>query len=194
MKYNKELLDLSRILYNEMDKKENKDNIVDIEKEDKLIKILLKRFMECNLCDDNNKGLLKTYIKDGFWKDETDPGFKELKELNKEDKLDKMLREYNMYLGKYNYSLNSNCPSYFEIVWDYKTYFENIISSIVSYEYMKDFDSRNRFINSIAVFKTFNEDKQKEIIDIFFDYVLIYLEKMAGIERNDYKKTYKISK
>ena len=49
MKYNKELLDLSRILYNEMDKKENKENIVDIEKEDKLIKILLKRFMECNL-------------------------------------------------------------------------------------------------------------------------------------------------
>ena len=75
----------------------------------------------------------------------------------------------------------------------YKTYFESLICNMVSYEYMKDFDSRNRFINSIAVFKTFKEDKQKEIIDIFFDYVLIYLEKMAGIERSNYK-TYKISK
>jgi hypothetical protein len=56
-----------------------------------------------------------------------------------------------------------------------------LIPTFVSQEFLEDFDDKNRFITSIAVYRSYPLEKQKELINIFFDYVLIFLERQIGL-------------
>lgn len=116
MKYNDSLFNVSSEYYSKIDSK-SIDNInektANLEKE--LLTILLKKFR--NILNDKGKkhnGILKINL---CTKDE---GYTQIKELIKLGKFDSFANEYCLYLG--NVELRQN--ECFEIIWDYRTYFE----------------------------------------------------------------------
>lgn len=98
------------------------------EMQKKLLKILLEKFkVELELRQKNRKGvqdgILKIELKSPLWGN-TDLGYNELHELIISGNFDSFARDYCMYLG--NKEDDSNFNSSREIIWDYKTYFEEL--------------------------------------------------------------------
>ena len=85
-----------------------------------LLKALLKNI---NKNWNREKGILRIRLKEEFF-GETDKGFVVAKELYYLDKFESFVREYCMYLGFVETILGENHDAEYEIIWDYKTYFE----------------------------------------------------------------------
>ena len=127
MIYNEDLFNISSEYYVKTDIK-NTDVIDEetLQLEKQLLQILLKRFR--NIINDKSRncnGLLKTKFRSRFLS-KTDDGYEQIKRLIKLGKFDSFASDYCLYLGNVGYSEEKNCIYYYEIVWDYKTYFETL--------------------------------------------------------------------
>lgn len=121
MKYDEDLFKLSEQAHT------NYNNNVDEEikkKQDKVLKLIFTKFKkELELKKDLKDGILKVKFQPIIWKAFND-GFDEIDELVKNNSFDLFASEYCIYISdkdKDSYTYN-----YYELLWDYKTYFEQL--------------------------------------------------------------------
>lgn len=126
MKYDEQIFNLSSDAYN-MIKSFNANNDEEIKiKQDKVLKLLMKKFQEQLKSKTNlEEGILKVKFKNKFFSDYND-GYHEIEELVKENNFDSFASEYCMYLGNVEYRCDECNTAYYEVIWDYKTYFEQL--------------------------------------------------------------------
>lgn len=95
-------------------------------KQDRLLKILLTKFQEqLKLKEDIGIGILKVKFESRFWSDFND-GYREIDELVKSGDFDSFASDYCMYIGDIERRCDEYYSAYYEIIWDYKTYFEQL--------------------------------------------------------------------
>lgn len=192
MEYKKELMEISRVLYQDTNNKEIKNDVDITFKQNKLMEILLKRIANQSLKNEPGNGLLKLEIRDDFFNGGNEE-FYLIDELYKKNKLELFLKEYNMYVSRDFYMVNDRVGFCYKIIWDYKAYFEALIPSVISRDYLRNYDSKNRFINSISVYHSFTDKEKEELIDVYFDYIYANLERRIGAYTGEIKK-YKLEK
>ena len=79
MKYEEQIFNLSADAYQKVEVSNNTETEEILNKQSKLLKILLKRFKEeLKNKENNNQGILKVKFNSPFWKD-SDSGYHELK-------------------------------------------------------------------------------------------------------------------
>ena len=129
MKFDKQVFNLSIEAYNTVESKKNDTNEEVKIKQDKLLKILLTKFREqLKSKEDNGDGILKVIFESRFCSDFND-GYREINELVKSNNFDSFASEYCMYIGDIEYRCDEWYSAYYEIIWDYKTYFEQLRES-----------------------------------------------------------------
>lgn len=122
MKYNDEAFNICSQHYHDIQDIETSK--IDRLLQNELLKILLKRFLEeLDKSPNQNNGIIKVRIKSAFWQS-PEEGYYLIKKLVEESKFDTFASQYCMYLGKVENRCDEYCSAYFEIIWDYKTYFE----------------------------------------------------------------------
>ena len=129
MKYNDDLFYLSTSAYNNIISSTNLDEVI-LEKQNLLLKLLIKKFEEQLKMQDNiGDGITKIRFENGLWREsvlweESQLGYKIIKELIYKDSFDSFASEYCMYLGDIKYEYDKLENAYYEVIWDYKSYFE----------------------------------------------------------------------
>ena len=125
MKFDNQLFDLSAELYqkNQNVKEEVEEEVK--RKQKKVLKMILSKFKEELKSTKNNKGILKVKFESKFWSDFND-GYREIDDLINSNHFESFINEYCMYLGSVNFTCNEYENAYYEIIWDYKTYFEEL--------------------------------------------------------------------
>ena len=128
MKYDKKLFELSQEVYS---KSKNTTDKEVKQKQKELLKIFLKRFKQ-ELINNEKNDLLKVRVQSKFWC-EPDEGYDLINELvgseywkDNVNNFDNFFKNYFIYLGDMNRRSDEFNPSYFEIIWDYKSYYEII--------------------------------------------------------------------
>ena len=187
MKINKEAVALSGELYRENKKFYETKDPETKEIEDRLISILMKKFRKVleESSGNNRNGMIFVKIFDDPLGG-SEEGYKELEELRFKGIMD-ILREYNMYLTGVPYTINSSAISHYIVLWDYKAYFESIMSTGTVNKYLSDFDKKNSLVNSMTVYHTLMEDKEERVVDVALDTILQCLEEEIGYYREDNK-------
>ncbi len=187
MKINKEAINLSSELYRENKKFYETKDPETLEVENRLISVLMKKFRKVleESSGNNRNGMIFVKIFNDPLGD-PDLGYAELEELRFKGIMD-ILREYNMYLTAVPYTINSSEISCYIVLWDYKAYFESVMTTGAVNKYLSDFDSKNTLVNSLAVYHNFMEDKQERVMAAVFDKVLQCLEEDIGYYREDNK-------
>ncbi len=128
MKFDEYVFNLSAEAYNNAKSPNNDKNEEIKKKQDKLLKLLLMKFQEQLKSQKNlDKGILKAKFENKFWSDFND-GYQEIDELAKSDNFDSFASDYCMYIGEVEDRCNEYYNAYYEIIWDYKTYFEELKS------------------------------------------------------------------
>ena len=123
MKYNNDYLELSSKACNSTSLTNNvcSDEIKTMQ--DNLLQTLLKRFkLEFEEGQIYN-GILKIRIKEEFYKD-PEEGYKEITELIDKGNFSSFFQNYFIYLGSIKDTCDEFGYAYYEIIWDYKNYFE----------------------------------------------------------------------
>ena len=129
MKYNDDLFNLSDEAFNMIKSNDVSQKETILRKQEKLLKILFTKFKEQLESEkDDNKGVLKVKFKCPFWQKE-DLGYNEIDKLVKSNNFDYFAREYCIYLGDVEHNFNEYTTAYYEVIWDYKTYFEQLKNS-----------------------------------------------------------------
>lgn len=77
---------------------------------------------------------------------------------------DDFASQYCFYLGKVDQRYDEFYTSYFEIIWDYKTYFESLIMSKINEEINSPESSISK---SLKIFKTLPLNYQTKILNTF---------------------------
>lgn len=128
MKYDRKLFELSQEVYS---KSKNTTDKEVKQKQKELLKIFLKRFKQ-ELINNEENDLLKVRFQSEFWC-EPDEGYDLINELvgseywkDNVNNFDNFFKNYFIYLGDMNRRSDEFNPSYFEIIWDYKSYYEII--------------------------------------------------------------------
>ncbi len=128
MKYDKKLFELSQESYS---KSKNTTDKEVKQKQKALLKIFLKRF-KSELMNNKENELLKVCFKSEFWS-EPDEGYDLINELvgceywkNNVNNFDNFFRNYYIYLGSIERVSDEFTKAYFEIIWDYKSYYETV--------------------------------------------------------------------
>lgn len=122
MKYNEELFNISSQLYSKTNSiNENNDAV-----EKELLKILLNKIKDnLNTLENQINGILKIkFISRVFGS--TDEGYKLIEELIKSNKFNDLAANYCIYIANNANSDDQYFSTYYEIIWDYKTYFETL--------------------------------------------------------------------
>ena len=118
MKYDNELFLLSEFFsHNTINKKDSRE-ISD--KKRKLFRLVLKEFRkETNL----QEGFCKIKFMDRFW-GECDKGYTLVKELVENDAFKSFSKDYLIYITGFSNFYDESHSSFYELTWDYQTYFE----------------------------------------------------------------------
>ena len=159
MKYNDEIYNLTGDLYDKLDEEKEID-IELLEKQNKLLKILLEKFKNQLKEGNTNDGILRAKISSNFFTREEE-GFNILVELIVNKQFDSFAREYCMYLSK-----SFKNSDELEVIWDYKTYFDAISFSEIINGAKKN---KNDYVKAISEFKKLPVKYQKEVFKIFRD-------------------------
>lgn len=126
MKYDEQVFNLSIDAYNMVESSKVDSNEEVKKKQDKLLKMLLTKFQEELKSKENiGDGILRVKFKSQFWSDFND-GYREIDELVKSNDFDSFASDYCMYIGNREYRCDEYYSTYYEIIWDYKTYFEQL--------------------------------------------------------------------
>ena len=127
MKFNNEMFNLSQDYYKDI--QNSKTTSSDRKLQNKLLKVLLKRFKN-ELKENPHTGIIKVKFKSPFWQDPED-GYDLIRMLITLDKFDSFASEYCIYLGNIEEKSTQEHTAYYEIIWDYRTYFENMNNKIL---------------------------------------------------------------
>lgn len=169
MKYNDEAFKISAQYYPNI--KETEVDNKDAKCQDKLLKILLKRFSEELKKNPNeNNGIIKVMFKSPFWKD-SEEGYNLIKELVESEKFDTFASQYCFYLGDVETRSDEYCDSYFEIIWDYKSYFESLSMSVIENEIGETNPNKNQLIFAMKNFKELPLKYQLLVLKSFLEKV-----------------------
>ena len=154
MKYDNELFELSELFtHNTTNKKENRETSV---KKRKLFRLILNEFRKEISLDE---GYCKIRFYDRFW-GECDKGYTLVKELMQKDAFDNFSKDYLIYITNSSDSYDESHPSFYELTWDYQTYFEYMRYHKIVGELM-DVPENVRKIAIEAIGKTIEEAKEK---------------------------------
>ncbi len=166
MKYEEQVFNLSADAYQKVEVSNNTETEEILNKQSKLLKILLKRFKEeVKNKENNNQGILKVKFNSPFWKD-SDSGYHEIEELVKSNNFDSFASQYCFYLGDAEYRCDEHHTAYYEIIWDYKTYFEQLSMQQIDITEQSNQES-NAFVNAIKGFKQLPISYQINILKSF---------------------------
>lgn len=175
MKYNDEAFNISAQYYPNI--KETEVDYIDTNLQDKLLKILLKRFSEeLEKNPNQNNGIIKVMFKSPFWQD-SEEGYNLIKELVESQKFDTFASQYCFYLGDVETRCDEYYTSYFEIIWDYKSYFESLSMNVIESEIGETNSNRNELISALKNFKGLPLKYQLLILKSF-------LEKVSECEKD----------
>lgn len=154
MKYDNELFELSELFtHNTTNKKENRETSV---KKRKLFRLILNEFRKEISLDE---GYCKIRFYDRFW-GECDKGYTLVKELIQKYAFDNFSKDYLIYITNSSDSYDESHPSFYELTWDYQTYFEYMRYHKIVGELM-DVPENVRKIAIEAIGKTIEEAKEK---------------------------------
>ena len=163
MKYNNEVFNISTQNYPSIQEIETSD--ADKQLEDKLLSILLKKVSkELSINPRPKNGIVKVYFKHPFLQEPED-GYHLIQYLIAAEKFDSFAREYCFYLGNVEYSCDKDNSAYFEIIWDYKTYFEGLSMNALNIN-SENTDS-NKIIESLIDFKQLPLKYQIAVLEFF---------------------------
>ena len=125
MKYNDNIFSISSEFFTKTDKKNtytNDEQTRTLEKE--LLQILLNKFRTIlTIKNQKYNGIIKLELT------ESDNGYNQMKELVKLGKFDAFASQYCIYLGNTNSLTTRTEDAYYQIIWDYKTYYEQLRES-----------------------------------------------------------------
>ncbi len=154
MKYDNELFLLSEFFsHNTINKKDNRE-ISD--KKRKLFRIVLKEFRkETNL----QEGFCKIKFMDRFW-GECDKGYTLVKELVENDAFKSFSKDYLIYITDFSNFYDDSHSSFYELTWDYQTYFEFMRYHKIIKELM-DMPENVRNVAVESISRTIESTKQK---------------------------------
>ena len=150
MKFDDQLFNLSAEVYNKIKNFNNNTNEEVKRKQDIVLKILLTKFKEqLKLTKDIDKVILKVKFESKFWSDFND-GYREINELVNSENFDYFAGEYCMYIGDVNYTCDEYQNAYYEIIWDYKTYFEqlrtnHVVKKVVDEKRKQEIQAKKEF-------------------------------------------------
>lgn len=127
MQYNEELFNISLENYLKISSKNiEKKDTVKIKKE--LLKLIITKLKKClNSKTNFHNGILRIKFRSRST-GKTDDGYNEILWLIKTGQFDSFASEFCLYLGNVEYRKNENVDAYFEIIWDYKTYYESFFT------------------------------------------------------------------
>ncbi len=125
MRYDEQAFIMSYDAYNKTELTKSKDDAIK-NKQDKVLKLLLGKFEEQLKSKQKlEEGILKIKFKSIFFSNFND-GYHEIDELVKSNNFDYFASEYCMYLGEVEHRCDEYNDAYYEVIWDYKTYFEQL--------------------------------------------------------------------
>ena len=131
MKYDEEVFYTSMKAKDKAISSKNKPSEDVKKKQKELLKILLAKFQEQLKEKGKIEGeLLRVQFKSAvyvFNQGKTETGYREIEELVKSGDFDSFASQYCFYLGDKNFNVPG--VSYYEVIWDYKTYFEQLKKS-----------------------------------------------------------------
>ena len=131
MKYSDELFNLGLKICSQDSAKEVIDENT-LQKQRRLLRILFKKFRELfNGQEKTRSGVLRIKLTSPYWSN-ADEGYRELDELVGKGHFDQFARDYCMYLGGKCKDASETHPDYYEVVWDYQTYFEQLASQKIT--------------------------------------------------------------
>ncbi len=166
MKYDDQFFNLSTEAYTKVELSANCENEEILKKQSQLLKILLKRFQaELKSKKLNNSGILKVKFQNSF-SQESDLGYNEIDELVKSNNFDAFASQYCFYLKDVEYNCDESLPAYYEIIWDYKTYFEQLSMQQINITNQSNI-SNNEFIKAINDFQQLPIKYQIDILKSF---------------------------
>ena len=129
MKFEENLFNISSNAYELEDTFDTSEdeNVLKLQKE--LIKELFKKFEE-ELKPERQpyslqNGIIKVYFVD-HWRCACEKGFSLISDLVESGNFDSFAREYCIYLGQFKERTQPFTNQFYEVIWDYKTYFEQI--------------------------------------------------------------------
>lgn len=164
MKYNDEIFDISAQLYSYI--QDDEINSTDEKMQNDLLKILLKKFSSELKENKTNNGIVKTKFKCGFYQD-SEEGYNLIKKLVGLKKFDSFASQYCFYLGDIEYRCDESYDSYYEIIWDYKTYFESFSMGQIDVEDKLT----SAFAQALSDFKKLPLEYQTTLIKYFLNKV-----------------------
>lgn len=170
MKYEEQVFNLSADAYAKIKLSNNTENEDILKKQNKLLKILLKKFQEkLNSKKDIGNGILKVRFKSIFWSDFND-GYSEIDELVKSNNFASFASDYCIYIGEVESRCDEERNAYYEIIWDYKTYYEQL--SMQQIDITEKLNQKgNSFANAIKDFKQLPIKYQIIILNSFAENV-----------------------
>lgn len=124
MKYNDEAFNISAQFYARL----NKDGESQITKnwQNKLLHILLQRcLVELQKHKEENTGIIKFKFYNRYL-GSVDEGYELIENLMDSKQFDAFASQYCFYLGDIEYRCDENDDAFYEIIWDYKTYYETL--------------------------------------------------------------------
>lgn len=125
MKYNEQALKLSLEALNKNKLPVTSDSeIVNIQ--NKLLSLMINKFQEeLKSKEELEDGVLKVKFETRYFSDFND-GYNEITKLVNNNAFDSFARDYCIYLGESNSRCDEWHEAYYEVIWDYKTYFEQV--------------------------------------------------------------------
>lgn len=128
MKFDDKLFEMSKRVTDDFTVSKREDTQEDRLLKNSLMSVLLKRINDILEKENTNlDDLIKIRINSCYW-GKPEKGYEEIKELIKRNLLDDFLRDYSMYLGKVRTTSDVLADAFYEIIFDYKTYYENAIN------------------------------------------------------------------
>jgi hypothetical protein len=122
--YNEEAFNISSDYYSELLKNTNEVSNDIKKKQDELLKILLKKFKSELLKEKDLKtGILRVRFLHKYSCMFND-GYYEIAELVNSGNFDDFASQYGIFIGEFNNNCSEYNDGYYEIIWDYKSYFE----------------------------------------------------------------------
>ncbi len=129
MKYNKDLFDLSAFACSYIST--NNDELTDEVKavQARLMPMLLKKFKDYLEFSCHQEGLVTVKFVKNFFSDSKNDGYDEIEYLVHKGAFKEFASEYCIYLGQSESRFSDYHTPYYELTWDYKTYFEKVKES-----------------------------------------------------------------
>lgn len=129
MIFEEELFEMSSKANNMVESSETCEDENVLKQQNELLKELFKKFREelqrLKQTEGIKNGILKVYFVD-HWRCAHEKGFGLISHLVENGNFDSFAREYCIYLGAVKERTQPFTNQYYEVIWDYKTYYEHL--------------------------------------------------------------------